>query len=603
MPRPLRLAGIAYVAFAAAATVFAQEIPTPGEGSPERTTDTQVTGHIVKPPELPPPDVSKLRAPKGFRVEKFAQDLGNARMLGVAPDGTVYVTRREQGDVLMLKVGFDGLAAGGPVRVASRPGMHGIAFHEGKVYLVTVKELFRADVLADGRFGPLEMLVNDLPDAGQHHNRTLRFGPDGMIYLSVGSTCNEAPEPNPENATILRLSPDGKTKRAIFASGLRNTIGFGWHPTTGDLWGMDHGIDWLGDDEQPEELNQIREGKRYGWPYCYADNRPNPHTDPPAGSEKSDYAKVSTPMVMGYRAHSAPMQLSFYDAAQFPAEYRGDAFVSMRGSWNRRPPSGYEVARVRFQDGKPTGIEPFVTGFLTPEGQHGRICGNAVAKDGSLLFTDDRNGVIYRVSYAGEQAPRTTAAPGPPPPAAPAQPPVNNPIAIKAPETQTAGKLTAASTAYENGQPIPETYSAYGQNASVPLTWTAGPAGTASYVVLMDDPDVKTLPLPVSHWVAWNLPATTTKLREGLQASDRLMDPKGLCQGVNYAGKVGYAGPKPAAGDPPHHYHIQVFAVDRTLDLPIGAKRADVLAAVRGHVLAAGDLVGLFARPDHPAKP
>jgi glucose/arabinose dehydrogenase len=159
----------------------------------------------------------------------------------------------------------DGRADGEPVSVANRSGAHGLAIHDGKLYLITVKEVFVADILADGRLGPLTMIIGDLPDAGQHASRTMAFGPDGMLYISVGSTCNACNESNQENATILRASPDGKS-RTIFAKGLRNTIGFAWHPVTGELWGMDHGIDFLGDEEQPEELNKIEFSKQYGWP-------------------------------------------------------------------------------------------------------------------------------------------------------------------------------------------------------------------------------------------------------------------------------------------------------------------------------------------------
>src|SRR6202000_78568 len=236
------------------------------------------------------------------------------------------------------------------------------------------------------------------PDAGQHNTRTVQIGPDGMMYISVGSTCNECAEPNPENATILRASPDGKS-RSIFASGLRDTVSWGWQPQTGELWGMDNGIDALGDNQQPEELNHIEKGKRYGWPYLFGDNQPNPHLDPPGGLQKSELARTNIAMVLGYTAHAAPMQMSFYNASQFPAEYQGDAFVSMRGSWNRKPPSGYEVVRIHFKNGEPVSIDPFVTGFVTSQGEYGRLVGNAVANDGSLLFCDDRNGVIYRVSY------------------------------------------------------------------------------------------------------------------------------------------------------------------------------------------------------------
>ena len=598
---PLLSLPLAFVG--ATSVVVAQEIASPGAGSPERTADVQVVGHIDKPAELAEPDISLLHVPDGFRIEKFARNLGNARILAVSPAGLVYFSRREQGDILMLNVGADGLAAGKPIQVAARSGMHGITFHGDKVYLATVHEIFSAKVLPDGLFGPPEMLVDDLPDAGQHHTRTVQFGPDGMMYVSIGSTCNECDEPNQENASILQISPDGK-HRKIFASGLRDTIGWGWQPANGELWGMDHGIDWLGDDLQPEELNHIQEGRHYGWPYIFADNKINPHLDPPAGIEKSELAKVSTPMVMGYTAHAAPMQLSFYSANQFPGEYRGDAFISMRGSWNRKPPSGYEVLRIRFKDGKPTGFEPFVTGFLVPEGQYGRLCGNAVAKDGSLLFTDDRNGVIYRVSYIGPAAPPSGVigvAVRDSSPHAAAQ--TVGPLAIEAPATKTEGKLAVTSAAFDEGKTIPLIYSAYDQNASLPVKWTTGPEGTKTYAVLFDDPDASTQPVPASHWVAWNIPGDVTSLHEGLMASQRLKDPDGLCQGANYVGKIGYSGPKPPAADPAHHYHLQVFALDANLELPIGSVRADVLAAMKGHVVASGQLIGMFQRPEHPEKP
>lgn len=581
------------------APLLAKDAPTPQQLAAERKADVQITGHIVKPAELPPPDLSKLKVADGFKIERFAENLGNARILAISPAGHVYVTRRTEADVLMLRVGENGLSNGGAVRVASRPGMHGITFHNDKVYLATVHEIFRADVQKDGSFGPLEMIVHDLPDAGQHHTRTVQFGPDGMMYVSVGSTCNECNETNPENAAMLQLSADGK-KRSIYASGLRDTIGWGWHPQSGELWAMDHGMDWLGDDLQPEELNLIQEGHHYGWPYYFADNKVNPHTDPPGLVAKSEWAEICVPMTMGYTAHAAPMQMSFYNAKQFPSEYLGDAFVSMRGSWNRKPPSGYEILRIRFKEGKPQKFEPFVTGFLTEEGQHGRLCGNAIAKDGSLLFTDDQNGVIYRVSHStpsGNTEVLANLGKTEPPK------PVVKPIAIKSPETQTSGILKVSTPAFASNELIPAIHSAYDQNASIPLEWSGAPEGTKSFALFMDDPDADHPKLPVSHWVAWNVPAQATSLREGMENSLRQTDPKGLSQGKNYAGKIGYAGPRPPAGDPPHNYHLQVFALDTVLSLPIGSDRAAVLQALNGHVLAAGEVVGKFQRPEHPAKP
>jgi glucose/arabinose dehydrogenase len=225
-----------------------------------------------------------------------------------------------------------------------------------------------------------------------------------MLYISVGSTCNACDETGPEHATILRAKPDG-TARVIYASGLRNTIGFAWHPSTRELWGMDHGIDWLGDDDQPEELNRLAQGKQYGWPYIYADGKHNPQDEPPGDISMEQWARMSEPPVLLYTAHSAPMQMVFYSASQFPAEYRGSAFVAMHGSWNRNPPSGYEVVRIRFEAGRPVAIEPFLTGFLVDQGGSygaiGRPVGLAVARDGSLLVSDDMNGVIYSVSRDG----------------------------------------------------------------------------------------------------------------------------------------------------------------------------------------------------------
>ncbi|GJG86121.1 hypothetical protein tb265_13020 [Gemmatimonadetes bacterium T265] len=628
MPRqiPTRALGAmsAALAFAAARPAAAQGDAHPGE-SPPGGSDVTVTGHTFQPKPLPAPDVSALHVPAGFRLTKFAEGLGNARVLAVSPAGRVYVTRRADGDVLMLGDDGTGRARGAPVRVASRPGLHGITFFGGKVYLVTVHEVYAADVLPDGHFGPLAMLIHDLPDAGQHNDRMVVVGPDSALYLSVGATCNECAEPNPENATILRAARDGSS-RAIFASGLRNTIGYGFQPETGELWGWDQGMDWLGDDLPPEEFNHIEKGKRYGWPYFSGNNLPNPHRQvAPGGIPDSEIAKVSTPMVLGYTAHAAGMQLAFYagadsGAARFPAEYRGDAFVSLRGSWNRKPPAGYEVVRVHFERGRPTSIRPFVTGFVTPDGEYGRPCGMAVARDGALLFTDDRNGVIYRVAYAGgaggapgastTSATSASAAPNTPP-AGPVEAQVLRgsgvPIAIRRPETDVAAgaaaRLTVTSSAFADGAPIPAAYSRYEQNASIPLAWSAGPAGTRSYVLVMEDPDVPRPPVPVVHWLAWNVPAGVTALREGLQAQERLDDPPGLMQGPTSSGAPGYRGPRPPAGDPPHHYHVQLFALDRTLDLPLGADRDRVLAAMRGHVLARGELVGTFQRPAAPGRP
>jgi glucose/arabinose dehydrogenase len=231
-----------------------------------------------------------------------------------------------------------------------------------------------------------------------------------MLYITVGSTCNACAETNDENATVLRANLDG-TARTIFASGLRNTIGIDWHPETRQLWGFDHGIDWLGDEIQGEELNQLTEDARYGWPYVYGKSKFNPADEPPGGITHAEWAKKSREPELLYTAHAAPMQLVFYTGSQFPSEYRNNAFVTMRGSWNRKPPSGYEVVQVKFQNGKPVSIEPFLTGFLRKQGSawthFGRPVGLVMLRDGSLLVGDDTNGVIYRIAYQGQTRSRT----------------------------------------------------------------------------------------------------------------------------------------------------------------------------------------------------
>jgi glucose/arabinose dehydrogenase len=375
---------------------------------PKSPTDYAVQGYIYKPVELQPSDdrIKQLQLPQGFRIEKWAEGLENPRIIAVAEDGTVYVTRRKTGDVVLLK-NMNGKATP-PQVVAQKENLHGIAIRGNQVYLAAIREVYVAERKPDGTLGPLKEIMRELPDAGQHPNRTLAVGPDGMLYVSVGSTCNSCIEKNPEIATMLRAKPDG-TGREVFASGLRNTIGFAWHPETRQLYGWDHGIDWLGNDVSREEINLLEQGGKYGWPFLYEDNKKNPEDEPDTPKGKQFVAE-SRPSLLTHTAHSAGMQWVFYTGTQFPAEYRNDAFVTLRGSWNRKPPAGYEVVRVRFQNGKPVKIEPFLSGFLIKQGDQwanmGRLCGLAQLPDGSLLFGDDTGGVIYRVSYEGGERSR-----------------------------------------------------------------------------------------------------------------------------------------------------------------------------------------------------
>lgn len=569
-------------------------------------TDVAISTHVFKPDkvEATPERVAQLKAPPGFKVSVFASGLKNARILAVAPNGDIYLSRREQGDVLLLKdINGDGVADGPAIPVAHRAGAHGLATHDGKLYLVTVKELFSAPILPDGRLGPLQMLLGDLPDGGQHGNRTIAFGPDGMLYISAGSTCNACNESSPESATLLRATPDGKS-RSIFASGLRNTIGFGWQPSTGELWGMDHGIDFLGDEVQPEELNKIERGKQYGWPHVWGAGGLNPQSTPIGDITKAQWKALSTPMVLGYSAHAAPMQLVFYTGGSFPAEYSGSAFVTMRGSWNRNPASGYEIVRIPFVNGQPQRFEPFVSGFLTDGGKThiARPVGLAMAKDGSLLMADDANGVIYRVAYTGGPASASAPASVTPGDAMRLQAArgVGVALAVDREETRSDALLTVSSPAFGANAMIPIKHSEYADGLSPELSWSAVP-NARSYAIVMEDPDAKPV-TPFVHWVAWNIPGQFTRLPEGLQEQPRLTEPDGMLQGKTSRGSTGHYGPRPPAGDPPHRYHFQILALDTMLAVPPGADRDEVLAAARGHVIAKGVLVGNFQQATAPLK-
>jgi glucose/arabinose dehydrogenase len=341
--------------------------------------------------------LKQLKVPDGFEVSVFGQNLGNVRMMAIGDNGTVYVTRPMEKDVISLRE-----ANAEPKVIASDlDGVHGIAIRDNQLFLATVHEIRVADLKEDGSLGEFKTIVDDLPDGGQHGRRTLGFAPDGALHINIGSSCDACFESTDEKAANLRLDIQSRA-RTVFAHGLRNMLGFAWHPETGEMWGVDHGVDHLGDEEPGEELNKIEQGAHYGWPFCYADRKPDwlSFTEP-EGAPKDEFCQNKTVApVLTFDAHASVINIVFYSAEQFPNEYRNDAFITLRGSANRREPKGYKVVRVNFEDGQPTEVEDFLTGFLAEDGksQFGRPAGLAVAKDGSLLVSEDTNGVIYRIS-------------------------------------------------------------------------------------------------------------------------------------------------------------------------------------------------------------
>lgn len=341
--------------------------------------------------DFSPAKLKALKTANGYTVLAAASGLGKPRMMALNDKGELYVTRRDIGDVLKLTdVDNDGKFDELKTVIANFQGVHGITIHDGWIYLCAPKKLARGKINDDGSIGALDTLIKDLPDGGQHDNRTMAFGPDGKLYLSIGSDCNDCKETNPEHATMITMNADG-SGRKVYARGLRNTIGFDWHPETKALWGLDHGTDWRGDEIPPEELNEIKEGKHYGWPQVYGKQQVDMTREDPVGSTKEAFAKTTEPAVLTFPAHSAPLDFRFIDASK--------GIVTWHGSWNRKDPEGYKVQLIHFENGKPTTTSDFLSGFLSAnkKTRFGRPTGIALGKGGKIYISDDESGVIYLV--------------------------------------------------------------------------------------------------------------------------------------------------------------------------------------------------------------
>jgi glucose/arabinose dehydrogenase len=370
------------------------------------------------------------KAPPGFAVSLFAKDLAQPRVVRVAPNGDIFVAESGAGRVRVLRAD-DSLAAPAKSEIfaadLNRP--FGIAFYPAGpdpayVYVATNTQVLRfpyrnGDLKASR---PPEVVVPSLPGGGGHWTRDVVFSADGKtMFVSVGSGSNVAeamtPLPGAERAAfeanhalgatwgaeenradVLAFDPDGRNMR-VFAAGLRNCSGMAIEPVAAALWCVVNERDILGDDLPPEYATAVREGGFYGWPWYYI----GAHEDPRHKGERADLAdKIIVPDVL-MQPHSAPLGIAFYEAAQFPVDYKGDAFVALHGSWNRAKRTGYKVVRLLFKDGKPTGeYEDFVVGFVADDANvWGRPVDVAVAHDGSLLVTDDGGGAIWRVAYKG----------------------------------------------------------------------------------------------------------------------------------------------------------------------------------------------------------
>lgn len=339
----------------------------------------------------------KIQLPEGFMIEEFATGLGSPRFMAFSPDGVLFATIIREGEVVALP---DKVKNGkSDKKVTFLKGLnspHGIAFYNGYLYIGETNQIVRYKYNGiDSKPGKKEIIVPNLLTGG-HFTRTVAFGPDGKMYVSIGSSCNICEEKDKRRAAIVQFNPDGSDV-TLFAKGLRNSVGLTWDPVKAEMWASDNGRDWLGDNLPPDEINTVKEGKDYGWPYCYGDRIPDPKFN-----DRRRCVNTVAPIVE-IQAHSAPLGLTFYDGDQFPEDYKGDLFVAYHGSWNRSVPTGYKLVRIRIKDGRPEGIEDFATGWLQGTKVLGRPVDVLVGVDGSLYVSDDRSGIIYRITYRGSR--------------------------------------------------------------------------------------------------------------------------------------------------------------------------------------------------------
>ncbi|CAG0998795.1 hypothetical protein BURK2_02851 [Burkholderiales bacterium] len=336
-----------------------------------------------------------IKMPPGFRIELFAR-VDNARGMALGAENTLFVGTMRAGKVHALK--FDAR-----YKVTQRhlvaEGLQlpvGVAFREGALYVSAVSRILRLDAIERRLANPPTPAVvrDDFPSEPHHGWKFIAFGPDDRLYVPIGAPCNIC-APDPERyASILRMNPDGSNLE-VFARGVRNTVGFAWHPRTRELWFTDNGRDRLGDDAPPDELNHApRAGLHFGYPYCHGGTL----ADPEFGVRRS-CAEFAAP-ARNLGPHVAALGMRFYDGAMFPPEYRHQVFIAEHGSWNRSKMIGYRVSLVRLREGKAVAYEPFAEGWLQGESAWGRPADLLVLPDGSLLVSDDHAGAIYRVTYA-----------------------------------------------------------------------------------------------------------------------------------------------------------------------------------------------------------
>ena len=356
-----------------------------------------ISSGMTRSADLP---LDLIKLPPGFSIELWAR-VGNARQMTLgrydANGGTLFVGSMRAGKVHAVPFGPD-FKAREVVTIASGLQLPvGVAYRDGSLYVSAVSRILRFDGIEKRlRNPPDAVLVTDrLPSETHHGWKFIAFGPDGKLYVPVGAPCNVC-EPDPDRyANILRMNPDG-TSLEIVARGVRNSVGFDWHPQTGALWFTDNGRDALGDDLPPDELNHaVQPGMHFGYPYCHGKDLP----DPEFGAKQE--CQTFSPPVQNLGPHVAALGMRFYTANRFPEQYRNQVFIAEHGSWNRSRKIGYRVSLVRLREGRAVAYETFASGWLQGESAWGRPADVLMLPDGSMLVSDDHAGAIYRIFYRG----------------------------------------------------------------------------------------------------------------------------------------------------------------------------------------------------------
>ncbi len=342
------------------------------------------------------PVLSRIQLPEGFKIGIYARGVRNARAMATGPGGTLFVGSRRAGNLYAVLDRDADYQADEVLTLDTGLNMpSGVAFRDGALYVAEVSRILRYDNIENRLENPPEPVVvnRDLPSDRHHGWKFIRFGPDGKLYVPVGAPCNVCERDDPRYATIMRMNPDG-TDLEVYVSGVRNTVGFDWHPESGELWFTDNGRDLMGNDIPADELNRVTAaGQHFGFPYHHGIDIP----DPQFGGKRARETTVAPAQELG--PHVAAVGMRFYTGGMFPPEYRNQVLIAEHGSWNRDNKIGYRIMLVRLEAGEATGYETFAAGWLENEEVYGRPADVEVMPDGSLLISDDYTGMIYRVTH------------------------------------------------------------------------------------------------------------------------------------------------------------------------------------------------------------